>query len=353
MGPIHFIKDCEWEYTSTTCPPLPADATQYNWECNPFTDICEPGQYDMTPEAADHIELRRIETIIQEVEEMDFAYTTATTTTDEPARPYPIHQSYMQNDFFQTEYVSAEEPETTEQPTTSIPVTTFSSRNVEIAYVVTELDTTPEPTTKRTTTHRTRQPHARLHRNLVTNKLSAIRPGHHRSTHHKPAPQGPPPPSLPPSGNNGPDYKHRLPEWRRNLLDWAMTPQTEGEQIEQPPMVNDFTENGLDYANEPEYQDFDDYEYYAPRARPVTNIVNFFNDGRGPEVIQRHSDRQRQTERGNSQGEPVRRPYPIHQSNMQNDFVQPEYARAEESNDEAHHTERLHKRVRFISLSIR
>ena len=47
IGPLQFIKDCEWEFVDgKTCPPLRYGETNYDWECNPKWSECLAGQYD-------------------------------------------------------------------------------------------------------------------------------------------------------------------------------------------------------------------------------------------------------------------------------------------------------------------
>ena len=35
MGPIHFIKQCVWEYKGPSCPVLTDEDKRYDWECHP------------------------------------------------------------------------------------------------------------------------------------------------------------------------------------------------------------------------------------------------------------------------------------------------------------------------------
>jgi len=49
VGPIQKVEDCEWRYENDEkCPDVPEEE-QYDWECDPRSETCPPGQYP-TPE---------------------------------------------------------------------------------------------------------------------------------------------------------------------------------------------------------------------------------------------------------------------------------------------------------------
>ena len=43
MGPLQFIKQCEWEYRDTQ--RCPTETSQFDWECDPRVHDCPPEQY--------------------------------------------------------------------------------------------------------------------------------------------------------------------------------------------------------------------------------------------------------------------------------------------------------------------
>ena len=45
MGPISFIKQCEWIYTNNKkCPKVPKTEQHYDWECAPDKSDCKLGK---------------------------------------------------------------------------------------------------------------------------------------------------------------------------------------------------------------------------------------------------------------------------------------------------------------------
>merc|ERR1712037_137363 len=51
MGPLKFIKQCEWAYKGAPCEFHSENAfEEFDWECNPLLEDCPEGQYDLEPE---------------------------------------------------------------------------------------------------------------------------------------------------------------------------------------------------------------------------------------------------------------------------------------------------------------
>ena len=51
MGPLQFIKQCEWTYKGLPCESHDDNAfDEYDWECNPLLEDCPEGQYDENAE---------------------------------------------------------------------------------------------------------------------------------------------------------------------------------------------------------------------------------------------------------------------------------------------------------------
>ena len=47
MGPLKFIKQCEWSYLGAGCDFHSANFfDNYDWECNPLLESCPDGQYN-------------------------------------------------------------------------------------------------------------------------------------------------------------------------------------------------------------------------------------------------------------------------------------------------------------------
>ena len=51
MGPLKFIKQCEWAYKGAPCEFHSDNAYgEFDWECNPFVENCPEDQYELLPE---------------------------------------------------------------------------------------------------------------------------------------------------------------------------------------------------------------------------------------------------------------------------------------------------------------
>lgn len=56
IGPLQFIKDCEWEFVDgEACPPVPENGSHYDWECNPKWSTCLDGQYNLADMQNDYV----------------------------------------------------------------------------------------------------------------------------------------------------------------------------------------------------------------------------------------------------------------------------------------------------------
>ena len=111
VGPLQFIKQCEWDYEDQIhCPSLTTEAV-YDWECDPRVVHCEDGQYNIIeendPMMNDYVMEADVDTEHEEIE-YDYHYeeehnttlkaslststqtTTATVTTPVPQTPEPI-----------------------------------------------------------------------------------------------------------------------------------------------------------------------------------------------------------------------------------------------------------------------
>ena len=61
MGPLQFIKQCEWTYKGLPCEFHSENAYEdFDWECNPLLDNCPEGQYAENRQT-DYLELDYIE----------------------------------------------------------------------------------------------------------------------------------------------------------------------------------------------------------------------------------------------------------------------------------------------------